>query len=126
MPGRIRIIVYARDAPRNQTKAVAQRKKQCNKCGDMQGKAAFSDKAWRTPAQRVCKTCVRDSRGLWKCGHCQDVKPKAEFSSWLEGRKAKTWLATAWCNPCRQGSIAEQQQVAMDSGAAMLKRKRKP
>ena len=107
------------------TKKPAEQKK-CTKCGEEQGQAAFSDKAWRSPKQRTCKTCVSNSRGLWKCCHCQELKPKAEFSSWLEGRTAKTWLAAAWCNPCRQGSIAEQQQVAVDSSAAVLKRKREP
>ena len=61
--------------------------------------------------------------GSRKCCHCQELKPKAEFSSWLEGRTAKTWLPIAWCNSCREGSIAEQQRVAMDSSAAVVKRK---
>ena len=54
------------------------------------------------------------------------MKLKAEFSSWLAGRKAKTWLAAAWCNPCRKGSLAEQQQIAAESSAFVVRKKPEP
>ena len=103
--------------------AAAPEDKPCIKCGEEQGSAAFSDKAWRTPSRRICNTCVRNFRGLWKCNKCQDLKPKAEFSSWLEGRGAKVWNASAWCNPCREGSLAEQRQIAAESSAAVMRMK---
>ena len=67
----------------------------CQRCGLEKGRDAFSEYAWRTPAQRVCSACTTQAAESKKCTKCDGMKAQDAFSE-------KAWRTPAQrvCSEC--------------------------
>ena len=74
------MIACVRYAPKKPNEGRGAEEKKCNKCGDLKKESEFSPKAWRTPAQRVCKGCATKPAEEKQCNKCGDMQGKAAFS----------------------------------------------
>jgi hypothetical protein len=78
-----------------------EQKKDCSRCGQAKGRDEYvSDREWRQ-SDRKCKLCKDVTVGSWQCIKCRELKPKEEFSSWLQGRRRQVNDGKARCNVCR-------------------------
>ena len=76
-------------------------KKPCTRCGVTKSEADFGAAAWkaRNTERRWCRTCATKMRDHWACSHCEERKPRAEFSAW-QATRAHAQNGTQQCNTC--------------------------
>ena len=76
-------------------------KRPCVRCGLAKPEADFGAAAWkaRNAARRCCQTCAAKLRDHWACSHCEERKPRAEFSAW-QATRARAQNCTQQCNTC--------------------------
>ena len=76
-------------------------KSPCVRCGLAKPEADFGTAAWkaRNAARRCCRTCAAKLRDHWACSHCEERKPRAEFSAW-QATRAHAQDGTQQCNTC--------------------------
>ena len=81
-------------------------KRPCVRCGLAKPEADYGAAAWkaRNAARRCCRTCATKMRDHWKCSHCEERKPRAEFSAWQEKREFAP-NGTQRCNTCVSATL---------------------
>ena len=76
-------------------------KRPCVRCGLAKPEADFAAAAWkaRNAARRCCRTCAAKLRNHWACSHCEERKPRADFSA-RQATRAHAQDGTQQCNTC--------------------------